>query len=80
MREPKTASASPVTMRAIEVGENLRRVLPVAVQQHDDVEALVDEVAIAGLLIAAVAKVLLVAEDVQAGVDPETVLRPRASS
>ena len=40
---------------------HLRRVLPVAVQQDDGVPAVLDRVAVAGLLVAAVAEVALVA-------------------
>ena len=60
MREPKTASAFAGHDGMIQMRQNLRRVLPVAVQQHHDVEALLDEVAVAGLLIAAVAEILSV--------------------
>ena len=56
------ASRSGVQMR-----QNLRRVLPVAMQQHHDVEALFDEIAISGLLVSAVAEVLLVFEHRQLG-------------
>ena len=43
--------------RAVKLRQNLRRVLPVAMQQHDDVEALLDEIAIARLLIASIAQI-----------------------
>ncbi len=46
--------------RMIHLRENFRRVLPIAMQQHDDIETLIDEMLIAGLLISAVAQVLLV--------------------
>ena len=63
----------------IQVRQDLGSVLSVAVQQDDDVEALVDEVAVAGLLIAAVAEVPVVLEDVQLG-QSRMVFRPTASS
>ena len=44
--------------RAVELREDFRCVLSVAMQQDDDVEALFDEVPIPGLLIAAVTQVL----------------------
>ena len=47
--------------RGDHLGEQLGGVLAVAVQQHDDVEVRVDRGAVAPLLVAAVAKVLLVA-------------------
>ena len=42
---------------------HLRGVLPVAVEQDDDVPAVLDGVAVAGLLVAAVAEVAVVAHD-----------------
>ena len=65
MREPNTASASPSRMRLDEPRHLLGRVLPVAVQQHDDVVAAIDRVAVAELLVAAVAVVARVADDLQ---------------
>ena len=47
------------------VGEQLGRVLAVAVEQHDDVEAVVDRPLVAGLLVAAVAEVPRVADDLE---------------
>ena len=53
---------SPVDQRSDEVLDHLGGVLPVAVQQHDDVEAVLDRPAVAALLVAAVAEVVLVAD------------------
>ena len=39
------------------LGQQLGRVLAVAVEQHDDVEAVLDRPVVAGLLVAAVAEV-----------------------
>ena len=63
MREPNTASAVAVEERGEHLVHHLRRVLPVAVEQHDDVPAVLDRVAVAGLLVAAVTEVALVAHD-----------------
>ena len=57
IREPNTASALTVDDRRHQVGHHLRGVLAVAVEQHHDVPAVVDGVAVAGLLVAAVAEV-----------------------
>src|SRR3954469_19789312 len=61
-----TASAPPpsggATILGRGAGEELGRVLAVAVQQHDDVEVLLDGPAVAGLLVAAVAEVAGVAD------------------
>ena len=45
MREPKTASASS-RQEAEQIGQFFRRVLAVAVQQRDDIEPVVDGVAV----------------------------------
>ena len=54
IREPKTASASPASKRREQSGQFFRRVLAVAVDERDDVEAVIDGVAIAEFLVAAV--------------------------
>ncbi len=54
-----------VAERAYEIGEALRRVLPVAVDERDVVEALLDRVVEPELLVAAVALVHRVEEDVE---------------
>ncbi len=46
-----------------DVAHALGRVLTVAVEEHDDVPAVVEGVEVAGLLVAAVAEVLFVAND-----------------
>ena len=46
-----------------DVLDALRGILPVAVEQHHDVEAVLDRPRVAGLLVAAVAEVRLVADD-----------------
>ena len=63
IRDPKTASAAPSDERGDQVLDDLRRVLAVAVEQDDDVEAVVDRPAVAALLVAAVAEVAVVADD-----------------
>ncbi len=55
----------PGHQRVVHVGENLRRILAVTVEQDHDIEALVHEVLVAENLIAAIAPVLLVLEDLQ---------------
>ena len=62
MREPITASAAPSRMRRQQRGYGLGRILPVAVEQHDDVEAVADRVLVPELLVPAVALVLGVVE------------------
>ena len=62
IREPKTASASPPEQGVEQVGHRLGRVLPVPVEQDDDVEAVLDGQEVAGLLVAAVAQVLGLAD------------------
>ena len=56
-----------VGLVALERGDHLREhlgcVLAVTVQQDDDVEVLLDRPSVAGLLVAAVPEVLLVADD-----------------
>ena len=59
IREPKTASASPRTSGSTRAG-TLGGVLPVTVQQDDDVEVVLDGPVVAGLLVPAVAEVLRV--------------------
>ena len=51
----------------VELRQDLRRVLPVAMQQDDDVEALLNEIAVTGLLIAAVAQIPGVFQHLQLG-------------
>ena len=51
-----------VDERGDDVFDHLGRVLPVAVEQHDDVEAVVDRPAVPALLVAAVAEVAIVAD------------------
>ena len=65
IRDPNTASASPLAQRADEIGQALGRVLPVAVDQRDEIEAALDGEVVADLLVAAVALVDRVEEDVQ---------------
>ena len=65
MREPNTASASPLAQRAHQIRQAFRRVLPVAVQQRDEVEAVLDREVVADLLVAAVALVDRVEQHVQ---------------
>ncbi len=59
------------------VGQQLGGVLPVAVQQHDDVEVLLDRRAVAPLLVAAVAEVLVVADHLQGHLRPQLLVAHR---
>ncbi len=59
---PEHRVGRPVDERRHEVLDHLGRVLPVAVQQHDDVETVLDGPAVPGLLVAAVAEVPRVAD------------------
>ena len=63
IREPNTASARALHERLDDGREHLGRVLAVAVEQHDDVAAVLDGPPVAPLLVAAVAEVLRVADD-----------------
>ena len=54
-----------VAQRPHQIGQALRRVLPVAVHQRDEVEAVLDGEVVADLLVAAVALVDRVEEHVQ---------------
>ena len=63
IREPNTAPASPRDKRGEQVRQFLRRILAVAMDQGDEVEAVVDSVPVAELLVAAVALVDRGAQD-----------------
>ena len=63
MREPNTASASPAMSGARRLGQALRRVLAVAVDQRDEIKPVLDGVAVAEFLVAAVTLVFGVAQD-----------------
>ncbi len=49
--------------RRQQVGHLLRGVLAIAVQEHDDIPPVIDGVAVSGLLVAAVAEIVIVADD-----------------
>ena len=53
--------------RVIQMRKNFRRILPVAMQQDHNIEALIDEILVAGLLIPAVSQVLPMLQDVEFG-------------
>ena len=57
IREPNTASALVPLERRDDLRQVLGGVLPVAVEQDDDVEPVLDRPAVPGLLVAAVAEV-----------------------
>ena len=63
MREPKHRVGLAVAQRAEQVGQAFRRVLAVAVEQRDEIEAVLDRVVVADLLVAAVALVDRIEED-----------------
>ena len=62
MRDPNTASALALAQRLGQGAEHLGRVLAVAVQQRHEVEAVLDRVMVADLLVAAIALVHRVVE------------------
>ena len=64
-REPSTMSASPAHDRLDELGDDPRLVLAVGVQHHDHVRVALERLQVARLLVAAVADVVRVPDDVQ---------------